>query len=219
MNNNERESIIDLLKEKDVLLNMRKHFNYHFIDGKIYVAIILAATGFLTGFFNSFLFENFANNHIALSLLVSAVFLVCVVALFISICILCEEDFKIVFNKDRYIKSRLTAKEIVHLKAIVPDNKKNKLDSYKSFINIKRQKIDNEFKKKEKLEGLYNVLRKDSDLFNEYKSYFEDKLKDYNKLQKRKKENNANLNKELKEAGMDLLEDDSQSLSLKISEE
>ncbi len=154
-----------------------------------------------------------------MNLLVSAVFFVCVVALFFSICILCDEDFKIVFKKDRYITSRLTAKEIVHLKAIIPDNKKNKLDSYKSFINIKRQKIDNEFKKKEKLEGLYNVLREDSDLFNKYKSYFEDKLKNYNKLQKSKKENNANLNKELKEAGMDLLEDDSQSLSLKISEE
>ncbi len=50
MNNNERESIIGLLKEKDVLLNMRKHFNYHFIDGKIYVAIILAAVGFFQVF-------------------------------------------------------------------------------------------------------------------------------------------------------------------------
>ena len=70
----------------------------------------------------------------------------------------------------------------------------------------------------ENIELLYDVLRNDPSLFDEYKSYFEDKLKEYNKLQKKKKENNDNLNKELKEAGMDVLEDDSESLSLRISE-
>lgn len=219
MQNNERESVIGFLKEKDVLLNMRKHFNYHFINGKIYISVILAATGFFIGFFNSFLFESFSNNHIALSLFISVVFFVCILALFFSVCMLFDEDFKIVFNNERYIESKLTAKEIVHLKAIIPDEKKNKMDSYKFFINKKRQKIDNEFKKKEKLEVLYDVLRKDPVLFEEYKSYFESKLKDYNKLQKSKKENNENLNKELKEAGMELIENNSECLSLKISEE
>jgi hypothetical protein len=215
----EKERIVDLLKERNVLLTMRKHFNFHFINGKYYILSILMSIGFFTLFFNSALFENFSDYHMAICLLIAFASFICCFVLFFSMCMLFDEDFKIVFNNDRYINSKLSKKEVIHLKAIVPDEKKNKMDSYKFFINKKRQKIDNEFKKKEKLEVLYDVLRKDPELFEEYKSYFENKLKDYNKLQKSKKENNENLNKELKEAGMELIENNSECLSLKISEE
>ncbi len=88
--------------------------------------------------FKSFLFENFTNNHIVLSLFMACMFFVCAVVLFFSICMLCDEDFKIVFNNERYISSKLSKKEIVHLKAIIPEEKINKLDSYKFLINKKK---------------------------------------------------------------------------------
>ena len=214
----EKERIVGLLKERNVLLTMRKHFNFHFINGKYYILSILMSIGFFTLFFNSALFENFSDYHMAICLLIAFASFICCLVLFFSMCMLFDEDFKIVFNNDRYINSKLSKKEVIHLKAIIPEEKINKLDSYKFLIGKKRQEIENKFKKRENIELLYDVLRNDPSLFDEYKSYFEDKLKEYNKLQKKKKENNDNLNKELKEAGMDVLEDYSESLSLRISE-
>ena len=49
----------------------------------------------------------------------------------------------------------LVKKEIVHLKAIIPEEKINKLDSYKFLINKKRQDIDNKFKKRENIQAVY----------------------------------------------------------------
>lgn len=211
------DSISDILKERDFLLDKKCLFNHLFLEIKYYLAAILIGCITIFGLYNGF-FINVENNTIIFGTL-SVLSIIISIFVFFTCCgVLFDSDFKVISNSSNYLNKRLKGGEILYLRKILPELDGAGVNSYRRAFEKRINEIDELLINKDILKEFFTYLRESPSDSEYYMDLFEEKLTEFNEKNNRKLKKVKKINAKLKTAGLDLFSENDESLDLKIKE-
>jgi hypothetical protein len=210
-------SISDILKERDFLLDKKCLFSHLFLEVKYYLAAILIGCVAIFGLYNSF-FINFENNTIIFGML-TVLSIIISMFIFIGCCgVLFDSDFKVISNSTNYLNKTLKKEEMLYLRKILPELDGVGVNLYQRALERRINEIDKKFMDKEVLKEFFTYLRENPLDTEEHMDFFEEKLTEFNERNNKQLAKVKKINAKLKTAGLDLFSENDESLELKIKE-